>query len=117
MKKGLTHYVFISAVLGVLVYASDRLGFLLPRYVRFYLNDFLILPIVLYVTLFTIRKLKGDASIQLSGIHIVYMCFMYALFFEYWLPSFHPRYTSDLVDVVLYFFSGLIFYFLQKEHS
>ena len=109
--------MFISVVLGTLVYVSDRLGFVLPRYVRFYVNDFLILPIVLYSALFVVRKLKGDTSLQLSGGHIVYMCFMYALFFEYWLPSFHPRYTSDLVDVVLYFFSGLIFYFLQKEHS
>lgn len=115
MNKRLRYYVFVSAIVGTLVYVSDRFGFILPRYVRFYLNDFLILPMVLYSTLFAVRKLKGDTSIKLSGVHIMYMCFMYALFFEYWLPSFHPRYTSDLVDVVLYFFSGLIFYFLQKK--
>ena len=115
MKKRLTYYVFTSVALGTLVYVSDRLGLLLPTYVRFYLNDFLILPIVLYAVLVMIRKLKRDVSLQLSVIHIVYSCTMYALFFEYWLPTFHPRYTSDLIDVLLYFLSGFVFYCLQKD--
>lgn len=115
MKKKLRYYVFTSVVLGTLVYTSDKLGLILPTYIRFYLNDFLILPIVLYAVLVTTRKLKGDASLQLSTIHIVYSCAMYALFFEYWLPTFHSRYTADLIDTLLYFISGCVFYHLQKD--
>ena len=115
MKKQLTSYFIFSVFIGSVVYICEKFEVLLPRVIRFYVNDFLILPIVLYSSLFVIRKLKGDKYLQLSLLHILYVCVLYAVIFEYWLPKFHPRYTSDIIDVGLYFISGMLFYFLQKE--
>ncbi len=116
MKKTLTYYVVVSVVLGFGIYICEVFGILLPKIIRFYVNDFLIIPIVLYLSLFVIQKLKRDSNIQLSLLNILYICLMYSVIFEYWLPKFHLRYTSDLVDVGLYFLSGFVFYYLQQNN-
>ena len=117
MKKTLTYYFLLSILLGSCIYTCEKLEIVLPKFVRFYVNDFLIIPIVLYICLFVIQKLKRNNEIQLSFLNIIYLSTLYSVIFEYWLPKFHPRYTTDFIDVVLYFLSGIIFYFLQKEKN
>lgn len=116
MKKELTYYFCISVVLGGIIYTCEKLEIVLPNFIRFYVNDFLIIPIVLYCSLFVIQKAKGSYNQQLSFLNILYICFMYAVIFEYWLPTFHSRYTSDVIDVALYFSGGMLFYALQKRN-
>ncbi len=113
MKKELTYYFVFSILLGGCIYGCEKFEILLPKFVRFYVNDFLIIPIVLWISLFVIQKLKGNTNIQLSLLNILYLCVMYSVLFEFWLPKFHPRYTTDYLDVGLYFLSGMVFYFLQ----
>ena len=115
MKKQLTYYFIFSVVVGTFIYICEKLEILLPKLIRFYVNDFLIIPLVLFTSLFVIRKLKNDKKFTLSLLQILYVCVLYAVIFEFWLPKFHERYTSDIIDVVLYFLSGILFYFLQKE--
>lgn len=115
MKKKLSYYFIFSVVIGSIVYICEKFEILLPKFIRFYVNDFLIIPIVLYSSLFVIRILKNDKNLQLTLLQILYVCTLYVVIFEYWLPKFHPRYTSDFIDVCLYFFSGILFYFLQKK--
>ena len=115
MKKQLTYYFIFSICVGGSIYIAQKLEFLLPKLIRFYVNDFLIIPIVLYISLFVIRKLKSKKKLQLSLLQILYVCTLYTVIFEYWLPKFHSRYTADLIDVGLYFLSGFLFYILQRE--
>lgn len=115
MKKNLKYYVFSSVLIGTYIYLCQKLGIVLPDFVQFYVNDFLIIPIVLFLCLVIIRKLQDNKELILSITQIGYVCVLYAVIFEYWLPKFHPRYTQDLVDVLLYFSSGVVFYFLQKK--
>lgn len=117
MKKSLKYYFIFSVLIGSVIYCCEKFEILLPKFIRYYVNDFLIIPIVLYSSLFVIRKLKNDKKLQLSLLQILYVCALYAVIFEYWLPKFHPRYTSDFVDVGLYFLSGILFYFLQKKEE
>lgn len=117
MKKGLTYYVCFSFLIGVAIYICEKSEVILPKLVRFYVNDFLIIPIVLFLSLSVIRKLKGNSKLKLSLIHVLYVCVMYSIVFEYWLPKFHPRYTSDIIDVGLYFLGGCVFYIFQKDSS
>ncbi len=86
----------------------------LPRIIQFYLNDFLIIPIVLSVCLYVIRELRHDHTYKIPIIYILYICFGYSIFFEYYLPRILSRYTSDFIDVILYFAGGGVFYLLQK---
>lgn len=113
MTKQLTYYFIFSTLIGSCIYVCEKLDIILPKLIRFYVNDFLIIPIVLYTCLFVIQKLKGKKNSKLSFLNIIYLCVLYSILFEYWFPKFHPRYTADYIDVVLYFISGILFYFLQ----
>jgi hypothetical protein len=100
------------------LYAGHRiwtwLNFSRPDWVRFYADDLLCLPLILTTTLFILKIFHGPMHRLTSyqvGIAVVY----YALAFEVFFPMFLPRYTADIVDVVLYAAGGWFFYrFLNK---
>lgn len=92
----------------------QRLNLRLPSLINNYVNDFLCLPILLGGISFIIRKLKKDNSFKLSMVFILCLASYYAFYFEYYLPKFHPRYTSDWIDVLLYFLGGFAFFFSEK---
>ena len=115
MKKTLSYYFIFSVLLGSFIYFAQLVNVELPKIIRFYINDFLIVPIVLTICLFIVRKIKSDNDFEISLLNILYLSLLYSIIFEYWLPTIHPRYTSDFVDVGLYFLSGMGFYFLQKQ--
>ncbi len=114
MKNRLLIYIGSSFFLGSAIFICDRLGVLLPRWVRFYVNDFLIIPIVLFVGLKVVQWTRNDLQFKLNLFHILWICALYSLLFEVVLPPMLLRYTSDWVDVILYFASGLVFYGLQQ---
>ncbi|CAM1372538.1 SelT/SelW/SelH family protein [Tenacibaculum xiamenense] len=108
-------YFWFSTFVGTLVYCLQQMNVKLPSFVQYYLNDFLIIPIVLTICLYVVRKLKGDKTYKISIYYIVYICCGYAIFFEYYLPEILDRYTSDVIDIILYFAGGGVFYFFQKN--
>ncbi|MGG8497896.1 hypothetical protein ACQY1Q_15900 [Tenacibaculum sp. TC6] len=114
IRKLPAYFFGASCLLGSFIYFSPIIGVELPKYVRFYVNDLLIVPIVLTICLFVIRKLKRDSKYQLHFIYVMYVSLGYSVFFEYYLPSFHQRYTYDSIDILLYFVGGILFYYLQK---
>lgn len=117
ISKRLTYYSLFSFLLGTCIYFLQKFHMPLPRIVRFYINDFLIIPIILTASLIILRWSRNDWSYQISIWIILYLCALYSFIFEYFLPQFHPRYTTDSIDVILYFASGLIFFFLQKDKN
>lgn len=114
MKKKLSYYFIFSLLTGTTVYILQYFSVPLPRVIRFYLNDFLIVPIVLYICLQILKWSKNNANYTLGLPIILYLCFLYSLLFEYIFPKYLARYTKDIVDVILYFASGFLFYYLQK---
>ena len=113
-KRVLPYYFAFSIVIGSFIYVTQKLAIKLPVIVNNYVNDFLIIPIVLIFCLYVLRWSRSDSKYQISIGVILYLCCFYAVVFEYVLPKFHPRYTADMIDVVLYFIGGVVFYRLQK---
>lgn len=116
MKQLLNLYFIFSLLIGLIVYLAQKNNFHLPNFIQFYLNDFLIIPIVLTISLYILRWSKNDKNYKIPLSIVLYSCFLYSFLFEYFLPKFHLRYTSDFIDVILYFASGIIFYILQKNN-
>lgn len=114
MKKTLFYYFIFSVITGSFIYFSSYFNVQLPRFVRHYVNDFLIIPIVLYISLQILKWSKNDKEYNLSLPIILYLCFLYSLLFEFIFPKYLARYTKDFIDVILYFASGFLFYYLQK---
>ena len=87
----------------------------LPWVINNYINDFLIIPIVLSVCLFVLRQTKSDSNFRISVAIIMYVVVLYMLFFELIMPKLSVRYTADFFDLLMYSLGGLWFWFLQKK--
>ncbi len=114
MRK-LTVFLLIFFTVGLSIYTAQLVHMVLPTVVNNYVNDFIILPIVLSLGLIAIRKLRNDDTITIPLSLIVALATGYAIYFEYFLPTFYPRYTADIIDVLLYYVSGILFFFVQKK--
>ncbi|AQS93661.1 hypothetical protein BXQ17_06150 [Polaribacter sp. BM10] len=114
MKKLLFYYFIFSLITGTTVYFLQYFSVPLPRIIRYYLNDFLIIPIVLYSCLVVLKWSRNDKNFTLSLAIILYLCTLYSVLFEFVFPKYLARYTKDFIDIILYFISGITFYILQK---
>lgn len=119
MKLQPTHMLstilyFIMLVIAASIYASQKLAIPLPLLVNNYLNDLLCIPLVLGALTFIIRKIKYDPKFKFPLGFIFILSSYYAVYFEYYLPKINSRYTSDWIDVVLYFLGGILFYLFQR---
>lgn len=101
-------------VIAASIYASQKLAIPLPLLVNNYLNDLLCIPLVLGTLTFIIRKIKHDPKFKLPLGFIFILSSYYAIYFEYYLPKINSRYTSDWIDIVLYFLGGILFYLFQR---
>ena len=115
MNKKLIYYFIFALVSGTTIYLLQFFSVQLPKIINNYFNDFLIIPIVLFLSLIILRWSKNNSKFTLNLAVIIYVCLLYGLLFEYIFPRFLVRYTSDFFDVILYFLSGFIFYFLQTK--
>lgn len=117
MNKNLSLFCILSFLLGLIIYFLQKLNVPLPKLVNNYVNDFLIIPIVLFICLLFLQRIKKDKSFTLSLGIILYVCFLYSLLFEFIFPKYLARYTSDSFDVLMYFLGGITFFILQKRRK
>lgn len=114
MSNWLRLYFVFSVILGTTIYVFQITGFKLPEIINNFVNDFLIIPIVLTICLFILRKTKNNPNYKIPLSIILYLCVLYSVLFEFILPNYLVRYTKDYIDILLYFAGGMVFYQLQK---
>ena len=107
--------LIVLVSIGTCIYILQKLQLSLPNWINFYVNDFLIVPITLLISLLVLQKTKNRKNYQIPWYYIVYVCGLYSVFFEYYLPKVNQRYTADLIDVGLYFLGGLFFYWHRQR--
>lgn len=115
MNKKLTLYCISSLVLGSIIYTCQFLNLNLPQIINNYLNDFLIIPVLLFICLLFLRWSRNESNFRFKIGIILYVCLMYSILFEFIFPNYLARYTKDYLDIILYFASGFIFYILQNK--
>jgi hypothetical protein len=107
--KVLLHPVFIASVLlAAINQLLERNGIFLP-FIHSYLDDLLCFPIVLTVGLAGYRLLYSDNSYTLGPWQVWPVVVLYAVMFEWVLPSTSPVYTQDALDVVAYVVGTVVF--------
>lgn len=104
----------IMLVIAASIYVLQKLAIDLPQLLNNYLNDLLCIPLILGVLTFIIRQLKKNHRFKLPFGFIFILSSYYAVYFEYYLPKNNSRYTSDWIDVALYFLGGMLFYLYQR---
>lgn len=117
MNRKIIVFFMVSVVVGSSIYTAQKLNFSLPDSINFYVNDFLIIPICLTISLFVLTHTKNDKNITIPLPIILGLSAFYSILFEYILPPTHNRYTADGIDVLMYFLGGLIFYVLQSRNK
>ena len=105
----------ISCFVGLGVYIAQKVEVKLPLLINNYLNDFLIIPIVLTLSVYILRFTRNNKSYKIPIIVIVFLIIIYAIFFEIYMPTVSQRYTADVFDVLTYFLGGFWFYSLQEN--
>jgi hypothetical protein len=115
MNKKLVLFFAFSLCFGILIYTLQFLKVDLPKFINNYLNDFLIIPIVLFICLLFLRWSRNDKEFSLSLPIILYVCLLYSILFEFVFPEYLARYTKDYIDIILYFTGGITFYKLQSK--
>ncbi|WP_344926176.1 hypothetical protein [Aquimarina addita] len=107
-------YFPVFGILAIAIYGLQSIQYPLHPILNNYVNDFLCIPIVLWVCLKIIRYLKGNSSLQIPLALQVTVTIIFCLYFEYYLPINNNRYTSDFYDVILYFSGMFFFYFMES---
>jgi hypothetical protein len=85
----------------------------LPEFFTSHLNDILCMPIVLSICLFIIRSFSKNKGIKISLFSACSLAALYSVYFELYLPGTTTRYTSDVIDVILYFSGAFAFWLVQ----
>lgn len=112
----LKHPIFLCCLLlATAIYLGQRLQVALPDWVNFYVNDFLCMPIVLSLCLAVLRLVKKNETLYVPLSVVVVLTLYFSVYFEWLMPQTNTRYTSDLIDVALYFIGAILFFKLQKK--
>lgn len=103
------HPIFLVAVLlAATNQLLERNGIFLP-FIHSYLDDLLCFPIVLTVGLAGYRLIHQDDSYTLGPWQVWATVVLYAVMFEWVLPSYSPIYTADALDVLAYAVGTVVF--------
>ncbi len=109
------HFAF---VFFIILYATVQIlklnEFAAYPFIYNYLNDLIVIPIIASISLYALWLLKKDLSIRIDLISLISLVVLYSIYFEFYLPGYHIRYTADFWDVVCYITGAIIFYVLQK---
>lgn len=113
-KKELLFFIPFSILYGGSLFLKFHPE-LYTGWITNYVADILCIPIVLQLTIWILRLLKSDASIQLSKAQI-WVAFVYvSLLFEVILPFLKDRYTADIIDVLMYAIGTMIYLGISKK--
>lgn len=105
----LRHPLFVGAVLlAATNQMLERNDISLP-FIHSYLDDLLCFPIVLTVGLAGYRLIHRDDAYTLGPWQVWATVVLYAVMFEWVLPSYSPVYTADALDVLAYAVGTLVF--------
>jgi hypothetical protein len=87
-----------------------------PQWFSSYFADALCLPLMLSYLLLWIRRVKKTATFKLTPTMIFTAWLMVSLVFEWFAPSYSKRYTADMMDVAVYAFGGIAYWFCQEKN-
>ncbi len=110
-------YFYIFLVVGICIYCAQYFKIILPDVIRNHANDFLCIPIVLFVCQYVARLIKSDKQLRIPFILSLVVTLLYCIYFEYYLPQFNDRYTADIIDVIMYIFGLLFFYSIEYKRT
>jgi hypothetical protein len=115
MKTLLNPWFIIGCLVWVVVITTRKLGHPLP-YVNGNINDAFAIPVIANLALWFQRVfiIKNNYYV-FARRYVIFIVIYVSLVFEGLLPLLSKKYTADWIDVLLYIFGGLFFYFVMNK--
>lgn len=117
MARFRAHILFILIMLAYFLIRFLRSSHaVLPNFIRFHLTDLLFVPAMCLFALIILRFLRRDSSLTIPWFAVIIQVVHVSLYFEWYLPNHSPPghlHVSDLIDVMMYAFGGVLFLLLQ----
>ena len=106
-------------ILGLIVLYAFQIWYKLfstyQGFIRDHLADLLALQLILTFGLIVVRKIKKLPFFYLNT-YVILFAFIYtSILFEFILPKFDDKFTSDYIDILFYAAGTIIFYFTQER--
>lgn len=86
-----------------------------PTFFSNYFADVLCSPLLLSFSLLLLRRVKKENTLWLNTNQIIFTLICTSILFEFILPKYNSRYTSDFFDIFAYSFGSFFFYVFQKK--
>lgn len=119
MAKYRIYTYFFGIMFFYFIVRVVRIGFPnAPDFVRYHLTDLLFIPAMALFALIFARLIKRDKKLTIPPFLLFFQTSIIALYFEIYLPFYSSRaseYTSDIIDVMMYFVGAIVFLLLQKR--
>ena len=117
------HKNMLKKYFVLLVMSFSYLIHLLFRYMHYsvyrffsnYFADILCLPLLLSFSLLLLRYLKKENNLWLNLRQIIFALIYTSILFEFIIPIYSSRYTSDFFDILAYSLGAFFFYIFQKK--
>ncbi len=109
--------IIIFALLYALHLWLKFSGLEVPLWMSNYLADFLCMPLVLAGAHFLICKIQRRATFHFSIAMVLFAVVYFSVVFEWLLPQFSTRFTSDPLDALMYALGALFFYIVIQPTS
>jgi hypothetical protein len=116
------HYKFIAIpqmCLGIFLYTIHySLRELLPIYnkspIRWYFGDFLALIVCIPIFVNAQIFFKIRKKYYITIVDVIMYFLLFTVYCEIIMPNYKKNMTGDPLDVIAYFFGGILLYFSQK---
>lgn len=106
-------YIGFSVILFLGIEYMKRVDYPAPDWIFHYGNDFLCIPIVSFIALYGIWRVRRNHRLRIPFAAVAVLVLLFTVYFEVYLPQVTNRYTGDWRDAACYAIGGLIFYGLQ----
>ena len=115
MKTLLNRWFIAGCITWLIVITARKTGHPLPL-INGYINDAFAIPVIANLGLWFKRQfiIKNDYYV-LAQWHIIFIVLYVRLVFDILLPLYSKTYTADWIDVLLYVFGGVFFYYVMNK--
>src|SRR5258707_6367070 len=115
MKTLLNRWFIAGCTTWIIVFITRKLDYPLP-FINSYIDDAFAIPVIANLGLWFQRVfiIKNNYYV-LAPWHIIFIVIYVSLTFEGLLPILSKTYTADWIDVLLYAFGGIFFYYVMNK--
>jgi hypothetical protein len=102
-------FIFLCTAAFLFNYLLEKAAHVHIPWVHAYMDDLLVIPVILGITLWAERMIYRNPRYTHSSVHIVFTLLLLILVFEFILPRYSAAYISDPWDILCYMISGILY--------